>query len=173
MVPCKVASCFEVCHGSNNLQPGPELDASLASILSWCSATLQSIFTPVVGRILVTTSPPDLSMAFGVFLPELIERTVKYRSNPLMGSQPPSEPFQETPSRRIANPLGPGRVPDPLLGFRSLRHMSARGAVTSGFQPAPGPTRRVWLPSPRALALLAYWPFFRPERPWDCSASRH
>ena len=105
MVPWEVASRLAVCHGSSNLLPGPEHRAHLASILSWCSTALQSICTPVVGRLLVATCLLDLSMVFEAFLPELIERTVRYRSNPLMGLQPPSEPFQETPSRRIANPV--------------------------------------------------------------------
>jgi hypothetical protein len=60
-----------------------------------------------------------------------------------MGLKPPPEPVQETPSRGIANPIWTWPGPGSSLGFHSLRHISTGGAITSGFQTALRPTRRV------------------------------
>jgi hypothetical protein len=147
----------------SNLRPGPELLTWLTADLSWCSSALQSLYTPVVGRVWVTTRLLGLTLAFEAFLPELISRSLKERLNPLMGLKPPSEPFQETPSRRIANPKAwPG--PDPLLGFLSLRHISA-SALSRAVSKPPHRPRPGFPPSPRALATLRLLTMFQVRAP--------
>jgi len=128
---------------------------------------LQSFSTRVVDSVSVTANSLDLPAVFRAFLPESTDHT-QARIPILSWTSSHLQSLSEEPlPSRIANPYraagsvdtSPG-VPFPTTRINEQRYIewfpSHSSAHTQGFDPPCG-----------QLPLLTYWPFSRPEHPWD------